>query len=57
MRTHGNRMHMDLCVDFVDYTQLGKTPNGWKIANAPFHNAGRTEPYRTPVHDPGSGRS
>ena len=44
-------------LDFVDYMQLVKTPNGWKIANAPFHNAGRRERPRTPVHDPGSGRS
>ena len=57
VRTHGNRTHTDLCVDFLDYMQLVKTPNGWNIANAPFHNAGRRDPPRTPAHDPGSGRS
>ena len=57
VRTHGNRTHTDLCVDFLDYMQLVKTPNGWNIANAPFHNAGRREPPRTPAHDSGSGRS
>ena len=29
-----------VCVDFVDYMQLVKTPDGWKIANILFRNAG-----------------
>ncbi len=27
-----------VCVDFVDYMQLVKTPEGWKIANILFRN-------------------
>lgn len=27
-----------VCVDFVDYLQLVKTPDGWKIANILFRN-------------------
>lgn len=27
-----------VCVDFVDYMQLVKTPDGWKIANILFRN-------------------
>ena len=29
-----------VCVDFVDYMQLVKTPRGWKIANILFRNIG-----------------
>jgi Putative lumazine-binding len=29
-----------VCVEFVDYMQLVKTPDGWKIANVLFRNAG-----------------
>ena len=27
-----------VCVDFVDYMQMVKTPDGWKIANILFRN-------------------
>ncbi len=27
-----------VCVDFVDYMQLARTPDGWKIANILFRN-------------------
>jgi hypothetical protein len=36
-----------VCVDFVDYMHLVKTPDGWKIAHVLFCNVDRGVPART----------